>query len=243
VSSTQSRTDDLEAIAYELWLAPEVAELDGWRLRFAHGVSGRANSVWPNGVGVLPLDEKVQRAEEWYRARGAPVMFQLTDARRPRELGALLASRGYQWRSAPVSVQVAELGDVLAHTHGKADVSPSLDDDWLELWTGVRGFDRHDVARAILEAGEVAFARVGDVAVGRGVVVGDWLGITAMITVPQARRRGHGRAILHALARWGAARGCAHAILQVERGNEAAFALYGGAGFVAHHDYRYRILQ
>src|SRR3954449_1078149 len=80
VSSTQFQTDELKAVAYDFWLAPEVAELDGWRLRFAHGVSGRANSVWPNGHGVLPLDEKLDHAEEWYRSRGAPVLFQLTDA-------------------------------------------------------------------------------------------------------------------------------------------------------------------
>src|SRR5436305_9842815 len=70
VSSTQFPTDELEAVAYDFWRAPEVAELDGWRLRFAHGITGRANSVWPNGDGTLPLVEKIERAEAWYRARG-----------------------------------------------------------------------------------------------------------------------------------------------------------------------------
>jgi ribosomal protein S18 acetylase RimI-like enzyme len=63
-----------------------------------------------------------------------------------------------------------------------------------------------------------------------------------MATAPGARRRGHGRAILHALASWGASRGCTRALLQVDSGNEAALALYAGAGFVAQHEYRYRIL-
>ena len=67
MSSTRSRTDELEAVAYEFWRAPEVEELDGWRLRFGHGVTGRANSVWPNGDGTLPLGEKIDRAEAWYR--------------------------------------------------------------------------------------------------------------------------------------------------------------------------------
>src|SRR5436305_10510203 len=83
VSSTRFPTDELEAVAYDFWRAPEVFELDGWRLRFAHGISGRANSVWPNGEGTLPLDEKLGRAEEWYGERGAPVLFQLTEAARP----------------------------------------------------------------------------------------------------------------------------------------------------------------
>ncbi len=243
MSSTRSRTDELESVGYELWLAPEVEELDGWRLRFAHGVTGRANSVWPNGGGTLPLDDKLRRAEAWYRARGAPTLFQVTDAARPSELDSVLAARGYEVRVAPVSVQIAQLDDVLARTEGHAEVDARLDDDWLRLWAGSRGFDRHDVARTMLETGEVAFARIEGVAAGRGVVVGDWLGITSMITAPDARRRGHARAILHALARWGAERGCTRSLLQVDSTNEPAVGLYARAGYVAQHEYHYRLLR
>ena len=63
MSSTLSAAD-LEAIAYDVWVAPEVEELDGWRLRYAHGISGRANSVWPNGDGILPLLGKPVTDEE-----------------------------------------------------------------------------------------------------------------------------------------------------------------------------------
>jgi len=241
VSSTRSRTDELESVGYELWLAPEVEELDGWRLRFAHGVTGRANSVWPNGDGTLPLDDKLERVEAWYRERGAPTLFQVTDAARPGGLDSALAARGYEVRVAPVSVQVAELDDVLSRTQGQAVIDARLDDDWLRLWAGSRGFDRHDVARTMLETGEVAFARIEGVAAGRGVVVGDWLGITSMITAPDARRRGHARAILHALARWGAERGCTRSLLQVDSSNEPAITLYARAGYVAQHEYHYRL--
>lgn len=242
MSSTRSRTDELEAIGYAVWLAPEVEELDGWRLRFAHGLTGRANSVWPNGDGVLPLEEKIERAEAWYRQRGAPVLFQVSDASRPAGLDAALVARGYITRVAPVSVQTARLDDVVARTDGDADVAFELDDDWLRLWAGERGFDRDDVGRALLTAGDAAFARVDGAAIGRGVVVGRWLGITSMVTAPDARRRGHGRAVLHALARWAVSRGCTCALLQVDSENEPALALYARAGFVAQHEYRYRIL-
>src|SRR3954447_25225235 len=80
VSSTLFRTDELEAVAYDFWRAPEVAELAGWRLRFAHGITGGANSVWPNGDGPLPLADKLERAEAWYRERALPTLFQLTEA-------------------------------------------------------------------------------------------------------------------------------------------------------------------
>ncbi len=234
---------ELERVAYELWRAPEVEEVDGWRLRFAHGLTGRANSVWPYGDGRLPLEERLDRVEAWYRARGAPVLFQLTDAVRPRGLDAALARRGYGRRGKPVSVQVADLNAVLDRSHGEAEVDESLPDEMVSLFAESRGFERLDIARALLAAGRCAFARIGDVAVGRGAAVGEWLGITSMTTAPGARRHGHARAILQALARWGLARGCTRALLQVEHGNEAAEALYAGAGFVPHHDYHYRLLR
>jgi N-acetylglutamate synthase len=242
VSSTQFPTDELEAVAYDFWRAPEVAELDGWRLRFAHGITGRANSVWPNGDGALPLDEKIERAEAWYRERALATLFQLTEAARPARLEAALVARGYEARGVPVSVETASLDDVLARTSGDAEVSTDFDDAWLELWAGSRGFANLDAARDLLTAGDAAFASIGSEAVGSGVVSGSWLGITSMVTVPSARRRGRARAIVHALARWAAAQGCTHAMLQVESTNEAARTLYASAGFVPHHDYHYRKL-
>jgi N-acetylglutamate synthase len=231
---------ELEDVAYDLWRAPVVEELDGWRLRFAFEMTGRANSVWPNAEGTSPVGDKVGRAERWYAERGSRARFQMTPAAEPG-LEDELVARGYTARSGPVSVETASLDDVLTGTGGEADLDEELDHAWLALWAGSRGFDRLDVARALLTGspGETAFARVGEVAVGRGVLLGDWLGVTSMATMPSARRRGHGRAVLHALARWAADRDATRALLQVEEENVAARTLYAGAGFLPSHAYRY----
>ena len=244
VSSTQFRTDELEAVAYDFWRAPEVAELDGWRLRFAHGITGRANSVWPNGDGTLPLDEKIERAEAWYRERGLATLFQLTEAARPAGLEAALVARGYEARGVPVSVEIASLDDVLARTSGRG-----------------RGLDgvRRRVARAVGRLARLREPRrgtgpahgrraprsqsIGSEAVGRGVVDR----IVARHHVdgdgPEARRRGRARAIVHALARWASAAGM-HARDAAGREHEQpARTLYASAGFVPHHEYRYRKLS
>jgi GNAT superfamily N-acetyltransferase len=228
----------VEQVAYDVWRAPESEDLDGWRLRFAHGLTGRANSVWPNGYGVLPLAEKIARAEEWYARRGLPARFQLTPAARPTGLPSALEARGYRQPAAAVSVETADLA---SGPGPAASVREQLDDDWLALWAGSREFDDLDVARALLTGspGPTAFARVGDVAIGRGVAVDGWLGITSMVTVPAARRRGHAREIVGALFTWGLESGCTRALLQVESTNTPARALYAGFGFRPSHEYRY----
>jgi GNAT superfamily N-acetyltransferase len=232
----------LEQVAYDVWRAPEAEELDGWRLRFAHGLTGRANSVWPNGYGVLPLAEKIGRVEAWYARRGLPARFQLTDAARPVQLAGTLEARGYRQPAPSVSVETAVLAETAT---ARADVSEELDDQWLALWAGSRRFDDLGVARALLlgSPGQTAFARIGEVAIGRGVAFGGWLGITSMVTVPEARRHGHGREILAALVAWARDRGCTHALLQVESTNAPARALYAEYGFRPSHEYRYVVAR
>jgi GNAT superfamily N-acetyltransferase len=230
----------LEEIGYDVWRAPVVEELGGWRLRFANGLTGRANSVWTAvDDGALPLDEKIERAEAFYRARDAPPRFQLTAASVPADLEQRLDERGYEQPDAAVSVEVAALDD--AAPAAAVELAEELDDAWLELWAGSREFDDLETARALLigSPGRTAFARVGDVAIGRGAAVDGWLGVTSMVTVPAARRRGHAAAILRTLTAWARMHGCTHALLQVDSTNAPARALYRRAGFVPSHEYRY----
>lgn len=66
-------------------------------------------------------------------------------------------------------------------------------------------------------------------------------GVFCMATHPAYRRRGIATAILHAGARWAAARGAGDLYLQVMHGNHAARRLYGLAGFRVSHTYHYRL--
>src|SRR5690242_8028712 len=99
----------LEELAFRAWPAEEVRVFEGWRLRFTHGVTNRANSVWPNvSEGALPLAARVREVESFYRARGVPAQFQITDAAQPDGLDAFLAEHGYVVR-LPVGVQTASI--------------------------------------------------------------------------------------------------------------------------------------
>ncbi len=64
---------------------------DGWRLRFNHNVTRRANSVWPNAdFGHHSLAEKLDAVETFYRDHGATPRFQITSAALPTGLDDVL---------------------------------------------------------------------------------------------------------------------------------------------------------
>jgi N-acetylglutamate synthase len=231
----------LEEVGYRLWVAPEVEEHDGWRLRAGGGMTGRANSVFPNREGALPLAGRIEHVEEWYAARGLAARFQLTRASLPPGLADALAGRGYRIGQAPSSVQVAPLPPLVADE--SVELLDAPDDRWVELWAAGRGFDDLDLSRALLTGGAdpAAFARLSGAAIGRAVACDGWLGITSMLTVPAARRRGLGRAIVSSLVAWGAAHGCTRGLLQVERANVPARALYESLGFRERYEYSYAV--
>jgi N-acetylglutamate synthase len=80
-------------------------------------------------------------------------------------------------------------------------------------------------------------------AIGLGVLTDDLLGLYLMRTAPNARRRGLARDLVHALLRWGEARGARTAYLQVEASNTAAVALYQATGFTRAYRYHYWLLD
>lgn len=81
----------------------------------------------------------------------------------------------------------------------------------------------------------VGLRRTGDESVPEGFVIGrvaaDEAEILTLAVAGSARRRGMGRALLDWMEGQVAARGAARLILEVSAGNEAARALYRGAGF------------
>jgi GNAT superfamily N-acetyltransferase len=78
-SSTPFAVRRLERLALAAWPAPVVEQLGGWVLRCAHGVTGRANSVWTaEDDGTLGLDDKIEAAERFYERHGVGPRLQLT---------------------------------------------------------------------------------------------------------------------------------------------------------------------
>ena len=241
----------IERIAFDAWPAAEVRALGGWRLRFNHGVTNRGSSVWPGpGPCGATLAERVTAVEQFYAERGSRACYQLSPAADPPDLDAALAARGYEVFS-PVSVEVAELGDVLARAlplEVDAACSDTLPEAWFDV-SGRRGRFRDEavsVYRALLERlhGRAGFALAkagGQVAaVGLAVAAPPWVGVFSMLTLESHRRQRLAEAVLAAIARWAGERGAERMYLQVEIENAPARSLYARVGFVPRYEYHYR---
>jgi GNAT superfamily N-acetyltransferase len=213
----------LEHAAALAWPGVEQEWVGGWFLRYGHGVTSRANSALPLDMSATVAD--LPAVVSWYRDRGLPAWLALPERLLPVRVEGV----------KPTRVMVCDLSPA----SGTA-LPDHPDPEWLRI-------HERDVPVDVLTAvvdGAVAFARIGDAAVGRGAVTTApdgtrWLGISAVRVEPAHRRSGHARAVCSALMDWGAGQGAQRAYVQVLTDNPAAVALYTSMGFRLHHSCRY----
>lgn len=243
--------EQLAVITSEGWPAVERVPLGEWELRAADGFTGRANSALITGSPGVPLADALTTVRAFYRDRGLPARAQvIVDSPYETEL----VRRGWTVvRSGPpgsgghetVLVRVAD-HETVARALGRPDatddvvLTATLSDEWYARYRG--GGTPTPAARHVLTGADgVRLAAIGQppTAIGRGVVTGGWLGLSALEVDPAERRRGLARAILAALVEWGTSRDARWVYVQVGADNEPALALYDGLGFSTDHAYRY----
>lgn len=233
----------------ESWLG---APGEGWLLRAGMGWTGRSNSALPVGDPGRPLDEGVDRVEDWYAERDLAPLVMLprpVDARTTDDsLGRLLLERGY--RELPVADVLTGWTDGLLDARTSAPEgltvrrSDHLDEDWLE-GSSPRTLEHRDAAREVLArpSRQVFLTAHDDEGSTAGVVriaVDDgWAGIFGLHVPPSHRRRGIGRWLTQEAARAAREAGATLTYLQVERDATPARELYLGLGLRPHHEYVY----
>ncbi len=240
-----------EARAARAWPAITSQPLDGWQLRFNNGLHRRVNSVLAIGdVGELAFEDKLARAEAYYRGHQLPPRFQISPACLPDGLDDMLAARGYVVESG-VDVQWATTAAVLSALEIGSPVrlleTPST--EWMAVHMA-------DVTDSTIVAGKLemlkriepahVFLQLEDdgapKSVGIGVFDDGWTGLFGMHTLATDRRRGYAKTLVAALARWTEAHGGRNMYLQVEHDNPEALRFYEKAGFQTAYSYHYRTL-
>jgi N-acetylglutamate synthase len=236
---------EVERHALPGWLA-ESEPLGEWTLRAGGGFTGRANSCHAVGDPGRSVAAAAERIGAYAARHGiAPMAMVVAGSAEEQALRDL----GWVDAYVPTQVLTARLADVLSDRPSPRDVgiSEQLSDAWLAAYARSRPLPADPaVARRILEGGlpprafAAAVAIDGTVvAIGRGHVHDDWLGVAAVWVAPDQRRRGLAGALVTALGHWAARRGARYAYVQVDLENRVALTAYAHLGFRAHHDYLY----
>lgn len=222
MSGVTAGDEELDAVAAAAWPARVVERLGPWLCRFTDGFTNRANSVAVLGradADRVPI--LIGRAQSFYKRQAAPAKFQVSLTSRNESTIMALGEAGFV-PSPETQVMVAPV--VAPSLPPQVTVAREPTNAWFETWweVGDRGGDRERrAARGLLKRmTNQGFATLSDasgraVAVGLGQYQDHWLGIFAMGTVPDRRRRGHGRQVLDALCGWGYQQGARKAYLQV----------------------------
>jgi ribosomal protein S18 acetylase RimI-like enzyme len=248
---TDRRLRELEETVVDAWPASDSARLDGWLLRASGGPTHRGNSVATAGASsALTLDRRIAESEAWYRERAQPPMFQVGPCASPAGLDRELAERGYV-KQGEALLAAAPPSQVVARTPScfTVSVETSASSAWRKLaaqssrfaatQTVLFGFlsrlgERCRFVTAYTEQGEPA-------ATCLGISSGERVGVYAMLSLPELRRRGAARSMLKALAESALAEGAHELYLLVEENNAPARALYAASGFRDIYRYHYRV--
>ncbi|MEO8178504.1 MAG: GNAT family N-acetyltransferase [Deltaproteobacteria bacterium] len=243
---------ELEQQVVEAWPAAETEELDGWLLRASGGPTHRGNSTATLGAGsVLSLEQRIESTERWYAERNRGAMIQIGPCAQPGGLDQKLQERGYRKQGDSVAA-VAPSATVAQRTPTELRTLVELQPG--PAWLGIaEGSSRHASSKDIFRH---FLLRLGarcryvtawlapdqPAAICLGITSPGRLGVYAMHTVPELRKRGAARAVLHALARHALdSDGYPELYLLVDAQNTPARALYAQSGFQDVYGYHYRV--
>ncbi|MCV7384873.1 GNAT family N-acetyltransferase [Mycolicibacter longobardus] len=213
----------VEHAAALAWPGCEHEWLDGWLLRAGSGTELATNSAVP--LDMFAHTSTIPAIIDWYARRDLAPTLAVPERllRLPEDLPVRLETRTLV-RELPAETPAEQV---------TLSAAPGL--DWpTDMPVGV--------LTAVVD-GQVVFASIPGVAVGRGAVTESpdgtrWLGVTALRVVPERRRQGHGRAICAALQAWGAELGATRGYAQVPH-DTRAFGFFEAIGFAGQHRTRY----
>lgn len=216
----------VEHAAALAWPGSEHTWLDGWFLRAGSELSCSS---------AVPLDLFAQHSTipaiiDWYDRRGLPPRLAVPERllRLPENIPTVFQTRTL----VREVIAGAAADDVVLASHPDTD------------WLAVHGAGTPvEVLTAVAE-GEVVFAAIPGVAVGRAAVTEGpdgtrWVGLSALRVADGERGKGYGRVICAALQAWGHDRGATRGYARVDSTDADAFAFCQAVGFTGQHRTRY----
>jgi N-acetylglutamate synthase len=237
----------VEETELNAWPALKEIYLDGWLLRFAGGVSRRANSANPLSLSSRGDEALISGVEALYRQNKQPAIFRIVSLFDPA-FDQTLAARGYGAEGETITL-CGDIRDAPAERDPAVRLLPRPTARWCAAMAELQGHSptharvyRGIVSRIALPA---AFAMLVDedapAALAYGLLHKGLLCFESVITDRQRRRRGYSRRLLSSLVAWAKARGATGTCLQVQADNAPAIPLYHSIGLTTElYRYHYR---
>jgi len=237
----------LEALYTAAWPPLRSETVSDWLLKFAPGVSRRANSANPLRTQMRDVDSSIDEAARRYRQAGMPALFRVLSILDPAA-GVRLDRLGYRPEGETVNLY-ARIEDAVARRDDAATILSRPDDQWLTAMTAAQGHagDKAETYQKIIRsiaipAGFAALRQDGELAaLAYGALDGGVMCFESVVTLERHRGRGLATRALSALIDWAATRGVQAVCLQMEATNERGQRLYRGLGLrreLYRYDYR-----
>ena len=226
----------IEEACCNAWPAQRQVWIGDWLLRFAPGVSRRANAANPLRAAAGDADGLVARAAPLYRAQGLPLLVRvlsLLDPAVDRRLDALGFTAEGETR-----VLHADIAAVTRQRDPDVTIEPQPSPEWLAASRAMRGLGafedavyRRIVSSIALPAAFLTLRVDGKpAALAFGALHDGLLVCESVITDAAHRGQGYSRRLMGAMFAWAAAEGATGVCLQVQADNDPAVRLYHGLG-------------
>lgn len=247
---------EVDQAARHAWPALEEQQHSFGVLRYARGVSRRANSLNVFPKARYNSDELIGTAEQFFRSRAQPSIVRILKIKGKSEsafesLDKALEKEGYELQ-APSKLMIADLyRDIVPANVVAEEILQTCDfQQWLPFWHKFSGRSAEE-----LEVHESTLAKIKHpakflllknndgqiVSCGMGVLSNQGLGLFGISTCQKNRKQGHGRRLMEGLVNWGLGEGARYTYLQVESANCSACQLYRQMGFRELYSYWYRV--
>ncbi len=223
---------------------------DGWVVRASGNDVRRANSATVFYPSTIPLEEKIDAVEQWYRQHDQGAMFRLNETLTPPELDGLLAQRGYtrEMDTFMMTLDITSAALNLVVPQGLRVIERNGVDgiaDVHQLKGSNANMAERDAARQSLWRGPEQYLALksinGLVSSGMARVQNGCVGIFTMRTAEKSRGNGYASLLVAHLLAWGRAHGARTAYLQVDQTNETAIKVYRRFGFTPRYGYWQRV--
>ena len=239
------RVLELDQICDLTWPAIESVENLGWLMRSSGGVTNRANSVLPliaslEEGALTNFAEKLATAQEFYRQRNLPTIFQIALPTWQALFDKLLSVGAIELLRGLTMVADLTTAKTKVPTGFEIVQSDKFSQEWLEVQP-TPGIEK---ILSGCTATYITVVRHGrTIAACRIALANGWSSITRVFVHQDFRGQGLGKAIVARALETSFEQGATKAVLQVEASNAIAIGVYESLGFNFHHEYSYLELK